>query len=158
MAFALEGVWLKLLAIFHHRTFENLYHQKLLSYQNITFSEAKQHTYITLFASRVGNFRKKNNSAEDGNRRKNGYLRRNSGCSAEQKALRIPFRTLPRKGKQLGIPFRWTKKESNSRNSFLNPSAEETATRNSFPQNQNISKTLGIPFQTLQRKRKQLRV
>jgi hypothetical protein len=34
---------------------------------------------------RVGNFRQKNNSAEDGIDGTNGYFRRNSGCSAEQK-------------------------------------------------------------------------
>jgi hypothetical protein len=33
---------------------------------------------------RVGNFRPKNNSAEDGIDGTNGYFRRNSGCSAEQ--------------------------------------------------------------------------
>ncbi len=53
----------------------------------------------------VGNFRQKNNSAEDGIDGTNGYFRLNSGCSAEQKTLGIPFRTLPRKRKQLGIPF-----------------------------------------------------
>jgi hypothetical protein len=57
-----------------------------------------------------------------------------SGCSAEQKILGISFRTLPRKRKQLGIPFRETKIEANSRNSLPNPSAEE--------------KQLGIPFRT----------
>jgi hypothetical protein len=96
---------LKLLPIFHHRTFETFYyHQKILSYLNITFSEAKQHTYITLFASRVGNFRKKNNSAEDGNRRKNGYLRRNSGCSAEHKPSE--FRSEPFRGRESNSEFR----------------------------------------------------
>ncbi len=83
----------------------------------------------------VGNFRQKNNSAEDGIDGTNGYIRRNSGCSAEQKILRIPFRTLPRKRKQLGIPFRGTKIKANSQNSFPNPSAEEKTTRNSVPWN-----------------------
>ncbi len=32
---------LKLLSVFHHRSFEGEYHQKLLSYLNISFSEAK---------------------------------------------------------------------------------------------------------------------
>jgi hypothetical protein len=34
---------------------------------------------------RVGNFRQKNNSAEEGIDGTNGYFRRNSGCSLEQK-------------------------------------------------------------------------
>jgi hypothetical protein len=91
-------------------------------------------------AIRVGNFRQKNNSAEDGIDRTNGYFRRKSGCSAEQKilefrseafrgrdnnsefrsveqkwkeALGIPFRILPKKRKQLGFPFRGTKIKAN---------------------------------------------
>jgi hypothetical protein len=55
-----------------------------------------------------------------------------SGCSEEQKILGIPFRTLPRKRKQLRIPFCGTKVEANSRDSLLKPSAEE--------------KQLGMPF------------
>jgi hypothetical protein len=61
--------------------------------------------------TRVGNFRQKNYSTKDGIAGTNGYFRWNSGCSAEQKTLRIPFRTLPRKRKQLIIPFRGTKIE-----------------------------------------------
>ncbi len=83
--------------------------------------------------TRVGNFRQKNNSAEDGIDGTNAYFRRNSGCSAEQKppefrsepfrgrenntefrsveqkekqTLGILFRTIPRKRKQFGILFR----------------------------------------------------
>jgi hypothetical protein len=55
-----------------------------------------------------------------------------SGYSKEQKILGIPFRTLPRKRKQLRIPFRGTKIEANSRDSLPNPLVEE--------------KHLGIPF------------
>jgi hypothetical protein len=67
---------------------------------------------------RVGNFRQKNNSVEDGIDGTHGYFRLNSGCSAEQKTLGIPFRTLLRKRNNsefrsmeqkkkhtLGIPF-----------------------------------------------------
>jgi hypothetical protein len=91
--------------------------------------------------SRVGNFRQKNNSAEDGIDETNGYFRRNSGCSAEQKisefrsepfrgrennsefrsveqkwkqALGIPFRTLPKKRKELVFLFPGTKIKANS--------------------------------------------
>ncbi len=59
--------------------------------------------------------------------------------SVEQKqkhTLGIRFRTLPRKRKQLGIPFRGTKIETNCRNSVPNHAAEE--------------KQLGIPFRVEQ--------
>ncbi len=72
-----------------------------------------------LLSHRVGNFRQKNNSAEDGIDRTYGYFRRNSGCSAEQKTLGIPFWTIPGKRKQLGIPFRRTKIVTNTRNPFF---------------------------------------
>jgi hypothetical protein len=64
---------------------------------------------------RVGNFREKNNSAEDGIDETNGYFRRNSGCSEEQKALRIPFRTLLRNSVPLSKnrrPFSGTENNS----------------------------------------------
>jgi hypothetical protein len=67
--------------------------------------------------TRVGNFRQKNYSAKDGVDGTIGLFRRNSGCSAEQKTLGIPFQTIPRKRNQLGIPFRGAKKEAKSRNS-----------------------------------------
>jgi hypothetical protein len=78
--------------------------------------------------SGVGNFRQKINSAEDGIDGTNSYFRRNSGCSAEQKTLRILFRTLPRKRKN--SEFRSVEQKK--------------------------KQTLGIPFRTLHRKRKQL--
>jgi hypothetical protein len=43
-------------------------------------------------AGRVGNFRQKNYSAEDGIDGTKGYFRRNSGYSAEQKIRSEPFR------------------------------------------------------------------
>jgi hypothetical protein len=39
----------------------------------------------TFVLYKVGNFRQKNNSSEDRIDGTNGYFRRNSGCSAEQK-------------------------------------------------------------------------
>jgi hypothetical protein len=89
---------------------------------------------------RVGNFRQKYNSAEDGRDRTIGYFRRNPGCSAEQKALGIPFRILQRKRKQLRIPFRRTKIEANSWNSLPNSSMEEKTSQNSVPWNKNRNK------------------
>ncbi len=113
-------------------------------------------------ANRVGNFRQKNNSAEDGIDGTKGYFRRNSSCSAEQKfsefrskpfrgrentsefrsvdqnrskLSKFPFKPLQRKRKQHGIPFRETEIEAKSRNSLPNPSAEEKTTRNSVPWN-----------------------
>jgi hypothetical protein len=84
--------------------------------------------------SRVGNFRQKNNSAEDGIDGTNGYFRRNSGCSAEQNFSE--FRS---------EPFRGTEIEANSWNSLPNPSTEEKITRNSVPRNRNRSKLSEFP-------------
>jgi hypothetical protein len=69
-----------------------------------------------------------------------GLFRRNSGCSPEQKTLGIPFRTIPQRRKQLGIPFGGTKIEENTWNSVPNHSAEEKPTRNSVPWNKNRSR------------------
>jgi hypothetical protein len=44
-------------------------------------------------------------------------FRRNAGCSAEQKTLEIPFQIIPERRKKLGILYRGTKIEANSRNS-----------------------------------------
>jgi hypothetical protein len=62
-------------------------------------------------------------------------FRRNYGCSAEQKILGIPFRTVPQRRKMHGILNNGTKKGANAWNSVLNHSAEE--------------KQLGIPFQSM---------
>jgi hypothetical protein len=93
----------------------------------------------------VGNFRQKNNSAEDGIDGTNDYFRRNSGCSAEQKFLE--FRSEPFRGRDNISEFRSanTKIEAISRNSLLNPSAEEKTTRNSVPRNSNRSKHSEFP-------------
>ncbi len=53
---------------------------------------------------RVGNFRQKNNSAEDGIDGTTGYFRRNSGCSAEQKTSE--FRSEPFRGRENNSEFR----------------------------------------------------
>ncbi len=75
---------------------------------------------------RVGNFRQKNNSAEDGTDGTNGYFRRNSGCSAEQKTSE--FRSESFRERENNTEIR---------------SVE-----------QKMKQTLGIPFRTLPRKRK----
>jgi hypothetical protein len=54
--------------------------------------------------NRVGNFRQKNNSAEDGIDGTNGYFRRNSGHSAEQKLSE--FRSEPFSGRANNSEFR----------------------------------------------------
>jgi hypothetical protein len=59
--------------------------------------------------TRVGNFRQKNYSAEDGIDGTIGLFRRNSGCSAEQETLGIMFRTIPHRRKVLRILYRGTK-------------------------------------------------
>ncbi len=53
--------------------------------------------------TRVGNFRQKNNSAEDGIDGTNGYFRRNSSCSAEQKISE--FRSEPFRGRENNSEF-----------------------------------------------------
>jgi hypothetical protein len=53
---------------------------------------------------RVGNFRQKNYSAEDGIDGTNGYFRRNSGCSAEQQISE--FRSEPFRGRENNSEFR----------------------------------------------------
>jgi hypothetical protein len=74
-------------------------------------------------------FPAKNNYAEDRIDGTNGYFRRNSGFSAEQKTLGILFQPFRRREKNL-ISVRGTK----------------------------IGATLGIPFRTLLRKIKQLKI
>ncbi len=64
-------------------------------------------------------------------------FRWNSGCSAEQKTLGIPFRTVPQRSRMLGILNHGTKIQADSRNSVLNHSVEQ--------------KTLGIQFQSMPR-------
>ncbi len=96
--------------------------------------------------SRVGNFRQKNYLVEDGKDGIIGLFRRNSGCSAEQKILGIPFRTVPQRRKMFGILCYRTKWDANSRNSDLNHSAEEKTTRNSVPKYVSDENMLSIMF------------
>jgi hypothetical protein len=84
-------------------------------------------------------------------------MRQNYGYSAEQKTLGIPFRTLPRKRKQLENSVLWNKIEANSHNSVPNPSAEEKTTQNFVPWNKNRNKLSECCSEPFPRKRKQLR-
>ncbi len=61
------------------------------------------------FRFRVGNFRQKNNSAEDGIDGINGYFRRNFGCSAEEKISE--FRSEPFRGRENNSEFRSVKQK-----------------------------------------------
>jgi hypothetical protein len=97
---------------------------------------------LTVGKPRIGNFRQKNYSAEDGIDGTIGLFRRNSGCSAEQKILVIPFRTVQQRRKMPGILYHGTKLDANARNPVLNYFAEEKTTRNSVLWNKNISKHL----------------
>jgi hypothetical protein len=122
--------------------------------------------------TKVGNFRQKNYSAEDGIDGKISVFRWNSGCSAEQKTLGIPFQTIPQRRKMFGIlcdgikigansqnsvlnhsgrennfEFHGTKIKANTWNSVPNHSAEEKTTRKSVPWNTNRSKLLGFSFE-----------
>ncbi len=72
-------------------------------------TQAKRYLNSVLIAIRniyirVGNFRQKNNSPEDEIDGINGYFRRNSGCSAEQKILE--FRSEPFRGRENNLEFR----------------------------------------------------
>jgi hypothetical protein len=66
----------------------------------ITISQMK----LLTLTIRVGNFRQKNNSAEDGMDGTKGYFRRNSGYSAEQKISE--FRSEPFRGRENNSEFR----------------------------------------------------
>jgi hypothetical protein len=67
-------------------------------------------------------------------------FRRNSGCSAEQKTLGILLRINLQRRKKLGILYRRTKIEANSRNFDSNHSTADKPTRNSVPWNKKRSK------------------
>ncbi len=79
----------------------------------------------------------KNNSAENGTDETNSLSWRNSGCSSEQKSHGIHIRIILRNKKMLGIPYRGTKLEANSRHSVPNHFTEEKTTRNTIPWNKN---------------------
>ncbi len=109
--------------------------------------------------TRVGNFRQKNYSVEDGIDGTIGSLWRNSSCSVEQKTLGIPFQIMPQRRKKLGILYHGMKIEANSRNSVPNHSAEENQlgipfrgtekeanSRNPFPKHISDKNTLPILF------------
>jgi hypothetical protein len=88
--------------------------------------------------TRVGNFRQRNYSAGDGIGGTIGLFRRNSSCYTERKTFGIPFRTISRKRKMLGILYRGTKIEaklSEFRSEIPNHAAVEKTTRNSVPRN-----------------------
>ncbi len=73
---------------------------------------------------RVGNFRQKNYSAEDGMNGTIGSFRRNSDCS-------VPNHSLEEKNAWNSV--QWKKIEANPRNSVPNHSAEEKNARDSVP-------------------------
>jgi hypothetical protein len=85
---------------------------KSFNYTPYLFSQKVEKTalyrdnFFIVCGLRVGNFRqKKINYAEDGIVGTIGLFQRNSGCSAEQKTIGIPFRTIPQRRKMLGILF-----------------------------------------------------
>jgi hypothetical protein len=65
-----------------------------------------------LDCTRVGNFRQKNYSAEDGIGGEIGLFRRNSACFAERKNLGIPFRTHSAEEKNAQNSVPWNKIEA----------------------------------------------
>jgi len=115
-----------LLSWFHHFPFKI---NGMLEYVNIVFS----FPHPSLMPSVGKNFRQNNYSAEDGiDEQWLQYLRRNFSCSAEQKILKILFRTIPRKKKIISIPYLWTEIEASFRMLFQSISRKR--------------KQLGIPF------------
>ncbi len=68
-----------------------------------------QSSRALLSSVRVGNFRHKNNSADDGIDGTNGYFRRISGCSAEQKISE--FSSEPFRGREINSEFRSVKQK-----------------------------------------------
>jgi hypothetical protein len=85
--------------------------------------------------ARVAIFRQKNYSAESGTRWNRRQFRQNSACFAEDKNLEIPLRTISRKKKTLGIPFRTI--------------FGREKPWNSVPNHFRKRKNLGIPFWTI---------
>jgi hypothetical protein len=164
---------------------EQIHCQALLGFQVVLGAQKIIRSHPALIQSgsgvlpgRVGNFRQKNNSAEDGIDGTNDYFRRNSGCSAEQKLSEFrsePFRGSENKSefrsvdqkievtyqnfvpnpaaeeKKLGIPSCGSKIEVASRNSVPNHSAEE---KQLVFRGTKIEASLGMPFQTIPWKRK----
>jgi hypothetical protein len=89
--------------------------------------------------SRVAIFRQKNYSAKIGTSRNRRQFRRNPASFAEEKNLGIPFRTIARKRKTLGIPFLLFRTISRKRKTIRNPF--RTISRKGKP--------LGISFRTI---------
>jgi hypothetical protein len=114
--------------------------------------------------NRVGNFRQKNNSAEDGIDGTNGYFRRSSGCSAEQKISE--FRSKPFRRREKNSEFRSVEQkiEAISRSFLPNTPAEEITAWNSVPWNKyrsKLSKFRSEPFrgkETTQNKTRQPKI
>ncbi len=93
--------------------------------------------------------------------RNSGEIPRNSaefrGISPELHRKSLPYsaecQNVTSVDTLLGIPFRGTKIEENSRNSGPNYSAEENTIRNSFPCNKKEKQSVGMPFWTIPWKR-----
>jgi hypothetical protein len=146
-------------------------HEKI--HQNARPSQKKAKINFCI-VSRVGNFRQKSYSAEDGI--DETILVRSGGILAAFRLFRgteisrnsVPNHSVEEKNawnsvqwnknrsrllefrgreKMLGIPFGITKIEANSRDSVPNPSAEEKTTRNSVPWNKNTSKLSEFRFE-----------
>jgi hypothetical protein len=101
---------------------------------------------------RVGNFRQKNNSAEDGIDGTNGYFRRNSGCSAEQKISE--FRSEPFRGRENNSEFRSVEQKWRQTPiiSVPNPSAEENILGIPFRATKNINSRNDVPNHSVEEK------
>jgi hypothetical protein len=66
----------------HRNNLQHIHRVLIVLYGSYKF--VNKNLAISIVATRVGNFRQKSNTTEDGIDEKNGLFRRNSGCSAEQ--------------------------------------------------------------------------
>ncbi len=76
---------------------------------NVSIKETIKIQSLIDTRSRVGNFRQKTNSAEDGIGGTNGYFRWNSGCSTEEKISE--FRSEPFRDRENNSEFRSVKQK-----------------------------------------------
>jgi hypothetical protein len=110
---------------------------------------------LYLETGRVGNFRQKNNSAEDGI---DGTMVISDGIPAvpRNRKLRnsVPNRSAEQKTTRNSVL--WNKNRSKLLEFPSEPFRGRETTRNSVPRIEKYKQTLGIPFRTITRKRKQL--
>ncbi len=117
----------------------------LLTPKNWRWGGAEKRPETRWGSSKVAIFRPKNYSAEFETRRNRREFLRNSVCFAEEKNLRIPFRTISCKRKT--IPFQTI--FNNETLEFLSEPFSEEKTSEFYSEPFSKEKKLGIPFRTI---------